>query len=669
MRKATAFAAAILGLASLSVALAQTAQPTLVPAPEPLSQTPQAEIPTPATQSGQQPLNADNVNAWLDGFMPIAIGKADIPGATVVVVKDGQLLTSRGYGFANTEKRTPVDPATTMFRPGSISKLFTWTAVMQLVEQGKLNLDEDVNKYLDFEIPPRNGKPITLRNIMTHTPGFEEQVKDIIFTDEKQLTPFEEILKRWVPKRVYEPGSTPAYSNYATALAGYIVSRVSGEPFDNYVERHIFAPLGMRHSTFRQPLPARFKPFVAEGYEVGKDEPFGYEFVGPAPAGSLAASGNDMARFMIAHLSGGGPLLQPRTSELMHSTVNTPIRGLQSMSHGFYQSDINGRQVVSHGGDTVAFHSDLHLFKDDGVGIYVSFNSSGKEGAAGDLRTALLEQFADRYFPAPADTRKIDAKAARENAEKLAGTWSTSRRSHSNFLSITDLIGQTKISVSEDGVPVIAGLNGLNGQPHKWVAVGPMLWRDANSHEMLGANVVDGEAVRWSIGSIAPIIVWDRTPWYRDTAWLLPLVYLSLAVLALTAIFWPVRALVRRRYGAKLELERRELLAYRGSRVAAIAILATLVAWAVLISMMFSDLSLLSSGAVPIVLALQVLSIIAFIGGAAVLAWYAWTVWRRGGGWKSTWKARLWSVLLVISALAVLWVAFIYHLIGFNANF
>ena len=173
----------------------------------------------------------------------------------------------------------------------------------------------------------------------------------------------------------------------------------------------------------------------------------------------------------------------------------------------------------------------------------MSFNSPGKEGAAHALRNALLEEFADRYFPGPADTRKIDAKTARANAEKLAGTWSTSRRSFSTFISVVDLISQTKVGVDNDGEPVIADalLNGLNGQPRKWIASGPMLWRDADSHELLGAKVVDGKAVRFSLGSVAPIIVWDRTPWYSDSAWLLPLTYLSLAVLFLTTVLWPTR--------------------------------------------------------------------------------------------------------------------------------
>ena len=670
MRKAAALVAAILGVAFLSGAYAQTA-PSLVPTLKPKVEQMQVPPVTPAQAEGAQPLTADNANAWLDGFVPISIGKNNIPGAVVVVVKDGQILTSRGYGFADVEKRKPVNPHTTLFRPGSISKLFTWTAVMQQVEQGKLNLDEDVNKYLDFKIPPRNGKPITLRNIMTHTAGFEEQVMDLIAIDQEKYVPYDQILKRWVPERVYDPGTTPAYSNWATALAGYIVSRVSGEPFENYIERHVFAPAGMKLATFRQPLPANLKPYMAEGYQPGKDEPYGYEYVGVSPAGSLAASADDMGRFMIAHLQNGGRLLKPETAKLMHATANDPVPSLQKMSLGFYQTNINGHSVVSHGGDTVAFHSDLHLFPDDGVGIYVSFNSPGKDGAAQPLRNALLEEFADRYFPGPPDTRKLDAKTARANAEKLAGTWSTSRRSFSSFIGITDLISQTKVAVDQDGRPVVGGglFAGLGGQPRKWEAVGPMLWRDPDSHEMLGAKVVDGQAVRFSLGSVAPIIVWDRTPWYQNSSWLLPLTYLSLAVLALTTILWPVRAVVRRRYGGSLGLEGRDLKAYRVSRIAAAAILATLIGWVVMISVMFGDLNYLGGSFLPVVLTVQAITIVTFIGGFLATLWYAWIVWRRGGGWKATWKARLWSLLLVVSALTILWIGLVYKLIGFATNY
>ncbi len=671
MGKVAGILAAIVGIMTLSVATAQVTSEPLVPKPA-VTQPQLRPAPiTPAVQAGATTpqLNAQDVDAWLDGMMPYAIARGDIPGAVVVVVKDGQILTARGYGYADVSKRKKVDPAQTLFRPGSISKLFTWTAVMQQVEQGKLDLNADVNSYLDFKIPPFEGRPITLRDIMTHTAGFEEQAKDIITTKQENYIQFDKLLKRWVPKRIYAPGTTPAYSNYATSLAAYIVQRVSKQPFDQYLERNIFVPLGMAHSTFRQPLPANLKPLMAEGYVSGKDEPYGYEFVGPAPAGSMAATGEDMGRFMIAHLQNGElagkRILQPQTAQLMHSRLSEPFKGLNGMAHGFYQANKNGLQVIAHGGDTVAFHSDLHLIPEKNVGLYVSFNSAGKEGTAQPLRGALFDQFVDRYFPADDKRPPLDAKAAKENAEKLAGVYSTSRGSRSSFLAITDLIGQVNVTVDKDGNPVVPLARGLNSQPSKWVAIGPMLWRDANSGELLGANVADGKAVRFSFGEIAPIIVWDRTPAYKNSAWILPLLYGSLAVLLMTALLWPTRALVRRKYASTLQLEPKQLRAYRWSRIAAVAILTVLLGWAVAITMLFEDLTNLSAAFDAILILLQLLSIVVFFGGFAVMAYYAYTAFK--SGWR--WTGKTWSVLLVIAAGTVLYVALVFKLIGLTTNY
>lgn len=666
MRKAFSFLAVIAGLLTLPVA-AQPTKPLSQPASGPLSpvEAAQSSGNVAPGQAHGAALTATDVNAWLDGFLPYALGRGDIPGAVVVVVKDGQVVTQRGYGFADVAKGRRVDPSTTLFRPGSISKLFTWTAVMQQVEQGKLNLDADVNQYLDFKIPAYEGKPVTLRNIMTYTAGFEEQVKDIIVTDEKRAIPYETLLKRWTPHRVYAPGSTPAYSNYGASLAGYIVQRVSGEHIDQYVARHIFAPLGMTRSSFSQPLPANLKPLMSKGYSPGSDKPIGFEFVGPAPAGSLTSSGADMGRFMIAHLQNGAGILQPGTAQLMHSTANVPIPGLNGMALGFYQHNVNGHRVIAHGGDTNAFHSDLHLFIDDGTGLYVSFNSRGKEGATTSLRQALFDQFADRYFPAaPTPQPKIDAKTARANAELLVGSWGSSRRAFSSFVSIADLLGQTQISVDKDGTLHAPVAEVLGLRPFKWVSVGPMLWRDANGHEMLGAKVVDGKATQLSINSIAPIMVMLPTPWYLNAAWLLPALYASLAVFALTVIFWPTRAVVRRRLGSTFALEGKDLKVYRWSRIAAGAILGVLVAWLVAVSLMFADVSF---GGVmdAIVTVLGIVSAVAFVGGFLVTLWYAYTVWR--GKWR--WPAKVWSVLLVLSAAIVLHIAIAYKLIGFATNY
>ncbi|MBV9317000.1 MAG: serine hydrolase, partial [Gammaproteobacteria bacterium] len=269
------------------------------------------------------PLTATDANAWLDGYLPYALKTGDIAGAVVAIVKDGEILTARGYGYADVAARKPVDPKLTLFRPGSVSKLFTWTAVMQLVEAGKIDLDADVNQYLDFKIPARDGKPITMRNLMQHTAGFEEQAKGVI-TENPKAPGFEALLKAWIPERVFAPGTTPAYSNYGASLAGYIVQRLSGEPFDSYIEKHIFDPLEMRHSSFRQPLPPELAPLMSNGYRTASGEPGGFEIVGPAPAGGLSSPGEDMAHFMIAHLQGGEfhgqRILAAATAQLMHDS-------------------------------------------------------------------------------------------------------------------------------------------------------------------------------------------------------------------------------------------------------------------------------------------------------------------------------------------------------------
>jgi len=664
MRKAAAIIAAILGIGSLSVAVAQT---TTAPLSPPTTQT---KVPTPPTTPSAQsprPLTSDDVNAWLDGFMPYAIARGDIPGGVVVVVKDGQVLTERGYGYANVAKKIKVDPKTTMFRPGSISKLFTWTALMQQVEQGKVDLNADVNKYIDFQIPPFEGKPITPLNLMTHTPGFEEAVKNLITNGPTEI-PYDTVLKKWVPARIYAPGTTPAYSNYGASLAGYIVQRTSGEPFDAYLENHIFKPLGMAHSTFSQPLPAELKPLMSEGYRPGNDKPFGFEFVNAAPAGAMSTTGDDMAKFMIAHLQNGQyngqQILKPETAKLMHSRANTPFSAGDGMAHGFYETNINGLHVIAHGGDTEAFHSDLHLFLDKGVGIFVSFNSPGKEGAVQPLRDSIFSDFADRYFPEAPDAVKVDSANAKADADKLAGVYSTTRGSRTNFLAAIDLLGQVKVGVDKDGNPVIPDSKTLGGQPRKWVHVGPMTWRDADGHDLLTANVANGKAVRFSYGELAPIIDFDRTPGYRSSAWILPLLYCSLAVLLLTALLWPTRALVRRKYKAEFGLDRPQLRAYRWSRIASIAILALFVGWLVAAQTLLGNLANQSTFN-TLLLPLGLLSFIVFIGGFLVSLWYAYTAW--SSGWR--WPGKVWSIVLVIAAGTVLYVGLVFKLVALTTNY
>ena len=191
----------MIGLAALA------AMPLAAQGPIPAPAAKKAEAaPLPAAKPVQTAnLTPTDLEAFLDGFLPYALERARIPGAVVVVVRGDQVVLEKGYGFSDVAKRKPVLPETTLFRPGSVSKLFTWTAVMQQVEAGKLDLDKDVNTYLDFKIPPFEGKPITLRNIMTHTAGFEESVRYLISSDPKAAMALKKQMPLALPQRVFAP--------------------------------------------------------------------------------------------------------------------------------------------------------------------------------------------------------------------------------------------------------------------------------------------------------------------------------------------------------------------------------------------------------------------------------------------------------------------------------
>ena len=267
LRSRCSIAFLVAALAGSTGAAAQDAAPAVAASPAQAS-VPSSVPATDASAASQVPqLTYADLSAWLDGFMPNAIKQGDIAGAVVVVVKDGAILVQRGYGYADVDAEKPMDPEHTLVRPGSVSKLITWTALMQVIEQGKVDLDADVNQYIDFKIPALDGKPVTVRNVLTHTTGFEESLKNLISEEGNELPGFDALLKEHVPARIFAPGTTPAYSNYGASLAGYIVQRVSGMSFDDYVEKHIFAPLGMNSTTFRQPLPADWKPRMAQGYK------------------------------------------------------------------------------------------------------------------------------------------------------------------------------------------------------------------------------------------------------------------------------------------------------------------------------------------------------------------------------------------------------------------
>jgi CubicO group peptidase (beta-lactamase class C family) len=614
---------------------------------------PAAPAPVPAPPTGAPAMTAADVEAFLDGLVPAQIGPADVAGAVVVVVKDGQVLFGRGYGYSDVEKRTPVAWETTLFRPGSISKLFTWTSVMQQVEKGKLDLDADVNKYLDFQVPEAFGKPITLRDIMTHTPGYEDYAKDLIVADASLLVPLGQHLRTHQPERIFPPGSTPAYSNYATSMAGYIVERVSGKPFAEYVQQNILGPLGMAHATFLQPLPKELEPLMSKGYKVASDKAQPFEIVVPSPAGALSASGADMARFMMAHLQDGSyegaQILQPETAKLMHARQRGKSPETDGMALGFYEESRNGHRIIGHGGDTNWFHSDLHLIPDANVGFFVSYNSGGNGKGSG--RTLLWERFLDRYFPytPPAVTRSADAA---EQGRRVAGNYLVSRRDDRKFLRLLYLLEQTKVypSPTDAGAIEISALTDFNQKPKAWEPIGNGVFREVHGQDKV---VFQKDPLgRDELVTEYPFFDFFRPPAYLDSKLVLPVAIVSLCIIVLALILWPVGALVRRHYARRLDLPPGERRLRLWTRLVLLLDGVMLAGYAIVVIKGLSDLDLLTAKLDPWLHVLQALAALALVGTLVAL-FNAVTAW--GSRQRGVWS-KLGETLIFLSCVGLAWI-------------
>ncbi|MGB8456882.1 MAG: serine hydrolase domain-containing protein, partial [Candidatus Acidiferrum sp.] len=486
------------------------------------------------------PLEKADLEAFFDGLVPLQMERSDVAGATVLVVKDGQELLKKGYGFSDITKKSSVDPDTTMFRLASISKLFTWVSVMQLAEQGKLDLDTDVNQYLDFKIAPAFGKPITLRNLMTHTGGFEEEVHDIIYVEPHKPTSLRDFLIANQPRRMYPPGEIPAYSNYGVGLAGYIVQRVSLEPFEQYVSEHIFQPLGMKHSSFNEPMTAELAPNVSDGYRNDTEKPaIGFEIFNPAPAGGISSAAGDMEKFALALLNGGEldghRILKTETRDAMWTPQFRASDQMPPICMGFYQTWRNNLQFIGHDGDLIAFHSMFMMEPTQKLVIFVSYNSAG---SASKNRAELLDGFADRYFPAY--TRPAVQPIAADQLKDIAGDYQSTRRADSTKLAISNPSGEGVAKVDKEGVLTIDTSKDLRGHTRKWKAIGKDLWQaEGEQARLFAIRDSSGKIVRLAVNF--PGVQLQRVPWYEHKSF----VGISLAVSALILLLVVLASLIR----------------------------------------------------------------------------------------------------------------------------
>ncbi|MGY8985235.1 MAG: serine hydrolase domain-containing protein [Sphingomonadales bacterium] len=406
------------------------------------------------------------IEAFMDGLIEPLMASKNSPAGTVSIMKDGKMIFSKGYGYQNIDDKTLVDVNKTLFRPGSVSKLFTWVAVMQMVEQGKLDLDADINTYLktfqyDDTYP---GDPVTMRHIMTHTPGFEDGgLGYLIIEDPERVLPINESLDKYRVARINPPGAQTSYSNHGAATAGLVVENISGVPFNNYIKQFIFEPLGMASSSFHEPLPENLIDDMETTYTYAagqyKEKPF--ELVGGfGPAGSMSGTSPDLVKFAQAILNGGElngvRILSEKTTKEMLTRNFTHDDRMMGMALGFYETEQNGIRLLGHGGDTGAFHSDLSIDHENNIVIFASFASEG--GAA--VRSAIVTSFYNQFFPREQVLLTGPSDFTARSAE-YAGTYFFWRASHTKFMKAFGLTGGVNVVPTENNsLIIVMGENG-----------------------------------------------------------------------------------------------------------------------------------------------------------------------------------------------------------------
>jgi CubicO group peptidase (beta-lactamase class C family) len=402
-------------------------------------------------QPAPGPADAREAEAFFDGAVPALLEAYHVPGLVLSVVRDGQLLLAKGYGLADVESGRPMDPERTIVRVASVSKLVTATAAMQLVAQEKLDLHADVNRYLEgFRIADAFGEPVTLHHLLTHTAGFDDRFLHSGRAYGSVLPPLGDYLAARMPPRVMPPGRVVSYSNHGLALVGYLVERASGLSFADYVQRHVFDPLGMTRSRFFLRVPLDPDVAVPYRWEEGQQLPLGYDHTLLGPAAELNTTALDMAKFMLAHLEPGqgGSLLDVETERLMqerHFAVHPKVAG---WAYGFEESSWNGHRAVGHGGDWRGFESLLLLFPDLGWGVFVSANGMFDAQA---FYAAFGRALADHYLPAEPLPRLEPPLDFAARAGRYTGSYVLNRRIRGDFMKLGQLIMHARVVANEQG--------------------------------------------------------------------------------------------------------------------------------------------------------------------------------------------------------------------------
>jgi CubicO group peptidase (beta-lactamase class C family) len=601
-----------------------------------------------------------DLESFSDRYFQEQIPRQHVPGAVIMLVKDGTTLLAKGYGFADLEKRVPVTPEGAVFRVASVSKLFTATAVMQLVERGRLGLDDDVNAHLRlFKLPSNYAEPVTIAHLLTHRGGFDEQLIGIAAPDPARPLPLGEYLVRRMPPAVMPPGRFISYSNHGYALLGHIIEEVSGRPFADYMEENVLRPLGMTMSSFRQPLPGALAGGLATGYldEDGVLQPLALDAIHVAPAGSLVTTGTDAARFMIAHLHkgrlDGRRILQEDTAVIMQRRQFSHDSRMPGLGYGFWERPRNQHRAVVHDGGWRGFYSLMWLLPEEDVGVFIAANRLPFPPSS-DFGDEYIKRFVDRYYPAaegrPTTTQErvptTPTAEVRRRAARVAGVYRSLRiPPQHTFEKGIGLFLQVRVDLEDDGRLT---LQSPFGEATRWAEVEPFVFRDTGGEDHIAFRGDAGGRIKYMVQSGS---VFERLPWYDDAAVQLPALAAMALLFFVTPAGWLLGALagsLRRRPTARSELRRARALAGAVCVLNACFLLG--------LGALLADYpSAVVHGVPAAVIALFVVPLAGAAGAAGAIAFAARAWLRKQGGFL----ARVHYTL--VATVAVVFVVFLHH--------
>jgi len=662
MNKLTSARPIYLAILLSLVALLTAGSTTAVVAGENATTPTRDVLSVPQQQQGGGPTDPAELEAFLDELMAEQMEELHIAGAAISVVKDGELFFAKGYGYADLENGTPVDPERTVFRTGSTVKILTWTAVMQLVEQGKLDLDADVNTYLDFQIPNTYPEPITLKDLMTHTSGFEYSVFEFKTYDADELIPAGEWLASHIPGRVRPPGDVAGYSNYNADLAGYIVARVSGMPYEQYIQENILDPLGMEHTTVQSPLPPDLRQSLSKEYWYRdgtlQADPYYHAQAAIMPGAGLATSATDMAHFMIAHLQDGRygdtRILEETTAQQMHrETLFTNDPRVLGVNYGFLDITDSGQFTIGHSGGADPMFSTLFLLPDQNLGVYVSWNSGGSQELI-TYHYGFQGAFFDHYYPAEVEPIEPPPDFA-ERAGRFTGSyWYTSGAftTPEKFLKL--LIAFT-MSDPGDGTLLFTSPYG----EFRFVEVEPLFFRDVDKELTLVFREDDQGRITHMFSSIVPYYSFIKLSWYETSGFHMTLLMGCILIFLSLLIVAPISAIRDRRRSGDREPAPRGARAARWIAVG-ISILNVLF---VIGTLLWGDSATAPLFGVPLnyrlVLVLPVLAAVLTVGALVytVLAW-------KEGYWGIA--GRMYYTLVTLAAVVFVWFLNFWNLLGWR---